>query len=660
MRKIVSTLMAFLVAIAVSAQGLTREQMQDSIITIMGNYSYDKIIQSIQKTNANLGNVSEVKLDCAAEKVLGMNEWKRNSISQHLQTLSDSELQETFVYAKLSSRMSSPEYASAIAGDLTTLFMKNMTPFLTMLLSGKGEDYKPDTKAEKFIINDAEVDAYVNKIMENTTESKKLVSNLVESMAKEKGLDAKYAKMVDGFVQSLVDVSVERSKKSLLTFYTKQELKQMSDFLSSEKGKALTAIFDSQISKAQEMADKLAATNWTQVVSEVTDAEVAMHAQKYLSFFPIAYPLSREKGTLTINGGQYTGEIWNGQANGIGKLVDAKGNTYTGDFLANQKDGYGVMVTAKGKESTGYWKKDKFLGEQPKDTDYGYQRKDDIFYEEGIFKHGVLCGKGSRSIERTATINGEFEEGRMTNGTLSYTANGGRIVGKGAFDIMMSGTGVLQVTANDVTVERTGNFINGNLNGYGTLIRKEKSGNAEKSWGLFVDDHLAGKCMLIVQGTFKDGETYTSRYSGYYYNGKNGEGADTIVGSRGYRRIRVGTFKNGRLVNGTQILPNDSSVYEGELKDGEYNGKGKLTFPNRSYEGEFKDGDFHGEGTLIFVDGTKIAGSWVKGRLNGRGTITMSDGKSLEGTFISGRCSDGVLRDKKGTVLRTGVLYSNR
>ncbi len=50
-------------------------------------------------------------------------------------------------------------------------------------------------------------------------------------------------------------------------------------------------------------------------------------------------------------------------------------------------------------------------------------------------------------------------------------------------------------------------------------------------------------------------------------------------------KLRDGNY-NGR---GTAIMPN--GVYEGEIRDGKYNGRAKVTMPDGEvYEGEFRDG----------------------------------------------------------------------
>ncbi|KAL4497896.1 hypothetical protein ABPG72_000651 [Tetrahymena utriculariae] len=58
------------------------------------------------------------------------------------------------------------------------------------------------------------------------------------------------------------------------------------------------------------------------------------------------------------------------------------------------------------------------------------------------------------------------------------------------------------------------------------------------------------------------------------------------------------------------------SVYEGDMKDGWYHGKGKFKYPNGViYEGDFVKGQFHGEGILIYPNGGKYKAHWEHGKM---------------------------------------------
>ena len=68
--------------------------------------------------------------------------------------------------------------------------------------------------------------------------------------------------------------------------------------------------------------------------------------------------------------------------------------------------------------------------------------------------------------------------------------------------------------------------------------------------------------------------------------------------------------------------------YEGDIKEGWFDGNGKFTYDNGVvYEGEFSKGRFHGKGTLIYPNGGKFTGDWVNGKLvEGSGKYEFADG----------------------------------
>lgn len=649
MKKFVLTLLTLLTVTSLSAQELTREQMQDSIIVMLSGSTNQAFIALIQKSDKALKEVSSAKLDCAIEKEFGLNEQRRNNLVQYLQSLSDSEVQRYFAYVKLSTRRLSPEYNALLQEDVLLSTFESLGALSQKSSSGKQVTPASAIKTEEFTINDKETETYVSGILKNTIGLNDAASQGMEMLSKGEKLDANQQKDVADLLSSTNKLTIEYHKKNLLLFYTKQELKQMYDFESNDKeAESFRTQLNSEENKSRvmEIFEKLSTINWAEKVSKVTDAEVAVYAHKYLSFLPHANPVPREKMTLTIDGGQYTGEVWNGEANGVGEFVDAKGNSYTGDFIANKMDGYGVMVTAKGKKTTGYWKQGKYLGEQPKDTDYGYHVKNEVFQETGIYKHGKLCGNGSISLEGTK-LSGLFEEGKMKEGTIIIQSSGTQIAGKGAFDITASGTGGLKYTFDEIAAVAFGYFANANLIGRGTMIRQKTDKSVEERFdGFFIDGIMVGKGEYVRKDIFKDGSTREKHYNGYYFNNYNGEGTETSVSSD----------KDGiSLVR--------SYVYEGEFKDGNFHGKGILTvgtLSNSLYveEGEFKDGYLHGEGTLTYPDGSKVVGSWIKGKLSGMGTIIFSDGTSFEGKFFNGSCVNGIVKDKQGKVISTGASYS--
>jgi hypothetical protein len=75
-------------------------------------------------------------------------------------------------------------------------------------------------------------------------------------------------------------------------------------------------------------------------------------------------------------------------------------------------------------------------------------------------------------------------------------------------------------------------------------------------------------------------------------------------------------------------------VYEGQYKDGKFNGKGQLTYNDRrTYQGEFLDGHCHGIGKSIYPDGSVYQGNWKDGERSGLGKLTLANGTKYVGIF---------------------------
>ncbi len=74
--------------------------------------------------------------------------------------------------------------------------------------------------------------------------------------------------------------------------------------------------------------------------------------------------------------------------------------------------------------------------------------------------------------------------------------------------------------------------------------------------------------------------------------------------------------------------------YEGEMKDGLYEGQGKIVYANRArYEGEFRAGERDGRGTYTFPSGAKLIGTFVEGRPHGHGAYIWTNGNRYQGPF---------------------------
>jgi hypothetical protein len=160
------------------------------------------------------------------------------------------------------------------------------------------------------------------------------------------------------------------------------------------------------------------------------------------------------------------------------------------------------------------------------------------------------------------------------------------------------------------------------------------------------------ECLLKVEG-FNNDTPFTWRYEGQW-NGDN-----STISKKSYEEKNRSVFFEGNFVkndvNGygtktTKIinyrnLQNQIHKYEGEFKDSEYCGQGKLTinFVGKEkdvYEGNFKNNLLDGKGkfTVDYNNGkTEVyEGDFVKELFHGKGKLTQRDNKFMrtyEGDF---------------------------
>lgn len=107
--------------------------------------------------------------------------------------------------------------------------------------------------------------------------------------------------------------------------------------------------------------------------------------------------------------------------------------------------------------------------------------------------------------------------------------------------------------------------------------------------------------------------------------------------------------------------------WPGVTPEGLATGKGKLSWRvpgaasydpravHHSYEGGLKDGRFDGEGRLTYRDGAFFRGTWVAGVLQGQGEHLDAAGNRYEGSYVDGRANgQGVYRAAAGWVYTGG------
>lgn len=158
-------------------------------------------------------------------------------------------------------------------------------------------------------------------------------------------------------------------------------------------------------------------------------------------------------------------------------------------------------------------------------------------------------------------------------------------------------------------------------NGFGSITYP----NGNRYQGDFLDGKRHGKGML----TTPDGSTFEGEWS---ENELNGQGTANSANGTKYTGQFKGSIPNGlgtiTYGNGDKYVgmfsnfkPNgegtyyvaDGCVYTGQMKDGAWDGLGKLAGVHGGgfvYEGEFTHGEANGKGKLTLPDGTVDTGTW--------------------------------------------------
>ena len=77
--------------------------------------------------------------------------------------------------------------------------------------------------------------------------------------------------------------------------------------------------------------------------------------------------------------------------------------------------------------------------------------------------------------------------------------------------------------------------------------------------------------------------------------------------------------------------------YEGDMVDGKFEGRAKITFCDGSvYEGELEDNSITGTGIYYYTDGHKYVGEWLWGDFHGAGTFYCPENGEITGLWCHG------------------------
>ena len=354
---------------------------------------------------------------------------------------------------------------------------------------------------------------------------------------------------------------------------------------------------------------------------------------------------STRTGSILYNYGKYEGEIVWDKPNGQGKFTYDEGSSYEGQFKDGVRQGFGVYKYASGSRFEGQYKND-----QPNGFGKMFHNDGDRF--EGMYKDGVRNGHGTYYYSNGDVLEGDFyndvssgpfkfyvydkktkkikerEEGTFRLGSLSGVVK--VFVEKNGKDCL----DLFRIYEDDqIKMEIK----------YETL-RKTNRHNEFGAMRYYKDSiqpsyKPRGKCKKII---IDDKRYY---YGEYTYNSDFGadimHGFGTIYNSDG---IRIeGEFEDARMLSGSIFSDKGDKVYHGQLKSlGIFNGYGVLYAGDNYVEGYFSEGTL--DKTLPYVvrtdyeDGTIYEGEVFDGMYHGKGYIVnKKEGKIMEFVFDNGR-----------------------
>ena len=124
-------------------------------------------------------------------------------------------------------------------------------------------------------------------------------------------------------------------------------------------------------------------------------------------------------------------------------------------------------------------------------------------------------------------------------------------------------------------------------------------------------------------------------YEGEWKNGAF-EGQGIAKDTNG---VMTGEFKNNFFVKG-KVIFFDGSSYEGNFKNDQFHGQGVYKDNDGNfYSGNFKDGYQEGIGKIVYINGDTYEGEWKNGYMHGQGKYIYAgelDGDVYEGEYFLG------------------------
>ena len=204
-----------------------------------------------------------------------------------------------------------------------------------------------------------------------------------------------------------------------------------------------------------------------------------------------------------------------------------------------------------------------------------------------------------------------------------------------------------------------GFYSNGQKNGFGIIEYKTKN----RYSGEWKDDALNGKGVF----TFANGDIY----EGSFLNGKReGFGKLKFKGNiDSFQKPKLdstiyvfeGEFKNNEINGKGKLVCSDGFIFNGNWLNFNFSGDGRLYFDNGNYwKGQIINNHPQGRGVLTYPSGDNYFGDLFDNSFNGKGIYTFKDGLSWDGDWKNGQANGKmVIKSSKNEVLTSGNYVNN-
>ncbi|KAF6772002.1 hypothetical protein AHF37_09190 [Paragonimus kellicotti] len=303
--------------------------------------------------------------------------------------------------------------------------------------------------------------------------------------------------------------------------------------------------------------------------------------------------------------GSYKGATNSCNRHGFGFYKYGRGfYRYEGEWKEGQKHGFGKLIMADGS-----------------------------FYT-GQFDHGEITGIGTQYYASTGnTYEGKFRLGeRQGQGIMRYK-NGSAYCGEWVANARQGWVDHFYIITLFLSKDRELCLIprvDVTAEGFGPTKKQEQE-DIEMIHTNYLVDFQSSSCAssrttdihIMLTGSYKGATNSCNRHGfGFYKYG------------RGFYRYE-GEWKEGQKHGFGKLIMADGSFYTGQFDHGEITGIGTQYYAStgNTYEGKFRLGERQGQGIMRYKNGSAYCGEWVTNARQGQGTLFDTEGGCYCGRF---------------------------